>query len=178
MTVNHNCEGSIPSYGTNEIKMSKKILYIDMDGVVANFDATIDRYMRAGGYSTNPDMRSKLVDYICQRNPQIFSELEPIQGAVNAVKILSDYYDVYFLSTPMWDVPESFTSKRIWLELYFGELANRKLILTHRKDLAIGDFLIDDRIKHGVDKFQGEHIHFKKDEYEWDKVLAYLLGTC
>ena len=76
-------------------------------------------------------------------------------------------------------LPESHMGKRIWLEKYFGKLANKKLILTHRKDLNIGKYLIDDRIKNGVDKFTGEHLHFGTDKYpDWDSILNKLLAIC
>ena len=34
------------------------------------------------------------------------------------------------------------------------------MILSHRKDLLKGDYLIDDRPKHGADTFDGEWIRF------------------
>ena len=75
----------------------------------------------------------------------------------------------------MWSLPMSFMGKRIWLEKNFGELSNKKLILTHRKDLAIGDILIDDTKRNGADKFRGEFIMFDKISYNWDRILEHLL---
>lgn len=154
----------------------KKILYVDMDGVVADFDkAVLDLHPELSDIVCQQEKHDK-VDEICEANVDIFHHLEPIEGAIMSVKILSEYYDVYFLSTPMWKVPESFTGKRIWLENHFGELANKKLILTHRKDLNIGEYLIDDRINNGAGSFRGEHIHFRQEGFEtWDKVVVYLL---
>ena len=58
----------------------------------------------------------------------------------------------------------------------FGERINRKLILTHRKDLLKGDILIDDRPNNGAKNFDGELITFGSDQYpKWDAVLDYLL---
>lgn len=71
----------------------------------------------------------------------------------------------------MWLVPESFTGKRLWVEEHFGELATKRLILTHRKDLAIGDYLIDDRKANGAGEFTGVHIHFGTEHFpNWRKV--------
>ena len=87
-----------------------------------------------------------------------------------------EHYDVYFLSTPMWNVPNSFPGKRIWIDKHFGEAAEKRLILTHRKDLNMGEYLIDDRLRNGVDKFTGEHIHFGQKGFEtWAEVLEYLI---
>ena len=53
---------------------------------------------------------------------------------------------------------------------------NRKLILTHRKDLVKGDILIDDRPNNGAKDFEGEWIHFGSDTYpNWEITLKHLL---
>lgn len=153
--------------------MKRGRIYVDMDGVVADFNKKL--YELAPELNEMPlDLKADYIDHICTTYPTIFHELEPIEGAIDAVKRLDEYYEVYFLSTPMWHVPLSFTGKRIWLEQHFGAMATKKLILTHRKDLNIGDYLIDDRLKHGVDKFEGVHIHFGTRPFmTWDDVLCF-----
>jgi 5'(3')-deoxyribonucleotidase len=75
----------------------------------------------------------------------------------------------------MWDIPESYTDKRLWLEKYYGDLAKKRLILTNRKDLAIGDYLIDDRLKNGSEKFKGMFIHFGTKAFpDWESVITFL----
>lgn len=158
--------------------IKKKILYIDMDGVIADFEKAIVSYcpdIYTKGYDV--ETRSKMVDDICETNTDIFHSLEPMAGALEAIHELNEVYDIYFLSTPMWNVPESFTGKRIWIEKYFPEIGKKKLILTHRKDLNVGDFLVDDRIKHGVDKFSGIHIHYGTEDYpNWKITKDYLMA--
>ena len=152
----------------------KKILYLDMDGVIADFDHAIKVFvpdLHTADYSST----SHKVDAICEASPDIFHTLRPIDGAVESVIELFDLFDVYFLSTPMWNVPQSFTGKRIWLETHFGELAEKRLILTHRKDLNVGHFLVDDSVRNGVDRFSGEHIHFGTEKFlTWKVTLPYL----
>lgn len=154
--------------------MQKKILYIDMDGVVADFDKEIKKYapdIDTSDYETS----SEKVYAICKKNPVIFYDLDPMPHAVEAVKSLWNHFDIYFLSTPMWQVSESYSNKREWIEKHFGELAEKRLILTHRKDLCIGDYLVDDRLRNGVDQFKGEHIHFGTEQFpNWFIVHAYL----
>ena len=159
--------------------MNKKILYLDMDGVLADFDGRMKEIcpeLYTSEEFDTYDKKSDEIDAIVSRQPRIFETLNPMDGAIDAVKQLFSRYQVYFLSTPMWAVPESFMGKRIWLEKHFGEDAKKKLILSHRKDLAIGDYLVDDRTKNGAGEFTGEHIHFGQNEFPtWKETLDYLL---
>lgn len=155
--------------------MNKKILYIDMDGVVADFDGMIREIYPE--FDNHPEEeKSTVIDEVVYNNDYFFIDLIPISGSKEIVNKLFDMFEVYFLSTPMWDVPNSFSHKRIWLEQHYGENAKKKLILTHRKDLNIGDFLIDDRLKNGAGEFKGEHIHFGTEKYpNWEIIYDYLI---
>jgi 5'-nucleotidase len=158
--------------------MNKKILYLDMDGVIADFDKAINILcpgLKTGDEAPDYEGRADKVDEICEINREIFHTLPPIEGAIDSTKRLFEIYDLYFLSTPMDNVPESFTGKRIWLREHFGDLAKKRLILTHRKDFNIGHFLVDDRLRNGAGEFKGEHIHFGTPKYpNWDVTLKYL----
>ncbi len=155
----------------------KKIVYIDLDGVTANFDKKMGELAPDLFLGDGPDyeIRSKMVDEVIKNNLTMFQEIDPIDGAIDSINQLMEFFDVYFLSTPVWAVPESFSGKRIWVEKYFGDAIKKRLILTHRKDLVIGDFLIDDRLKNGAAEFKGEHIHFGSDRFpNWKYVVEYL----
>ena len=147
----------------------KKILHIDLDGVIADFISAMHSHplRKIPPYEEHPDTI-----------PHIFRNLQPIEGAVTVVQKLlsSDKYEIYFLSTAPWNNPSAWTDKRLWLEDHFGESINRRLILTHRKDLIRGDILIDDRPNNGSDKFQGEWIQFGSVSFpDWQSILNYLL---
>lgn len=151
-----------------------------MDGVCANFEKAIldiDPTIIVGESPQWNEMSTR-VNQICWNNPSIFLGLEPIEGADRAIRSLDDYFEIYFLSTPMWSLPESFTDKRLWIQRQYGDWAKERLILTHRKDLAIGDFLVDDNKRRGVDKFQGEHIHIFTDPRfpDWKTTHDYLIA--
>lgn len=146
-----------------------------MDGVVADFDLVVNSLDPNIEKETDKEIRGKMVDRVAELNPDLFHNLPPISGAIIAVNKLFHYYDIYFLSTPMWALPESMSGKRIWIERYFGDLAKKRLILTHRKDLNIGHFLVDDRLKNGASEFIGEHIHFGTPRFpNWDVTYDYL----
>ena len=72
----------------------KKILYIDMDGVLVDFQTGIDKLTD----QQKIDFRNRL--YLV---PGIFSLMEPLPGAIEAYRMLSNKYDTYILSTPPWD---------------------------------------------------------------------------
>ena len=159
--------------------MEKEILYYDMDGVLANFVKAMGDILPGVPMGDGPDYeeRSKLVHEACQKHPRIFLHLEPIPGAIEAVLEVMQHYDVYFLSTPMEDLPESFTDKFLWLRRHFGEKASRRLVLSSRKDLSIGAFLVDDTHRYGAGDFTGTHIHFGSREFPDHKAVTnYLLS--
>jgi len=79
------------------------------------------------------------------------------------------------LSTSPWENSSAWSDKLVWVKKYLGRDAYKRLILSHHKELNIGDYLIDYRLKNGADKFQGELIHFGSDKFpDWDSVVMYL----
>lgn len=159
--------------------MTKKIVYIDMDGVIVDFQSQIDFHFEYKPeykiiYQDNPD-----------EIPGIFRNPKPIIGAVDAIYDLheSGKYDLFIATSATWGNVESAMHKREWIEEHFQDLFKKKMIITHRKDLLIGDYLIDDREANGAKDFKGELIPFgwayEKETWNtyptWDDVLKKLL---
>lgn len=148
----------------------QKIVYIDLDGVVADFDKGKQDHPlgNATPYKGRPD-----------KIPGIYEKLEPIKGAIESVNKLLDapQFNVYFLSTAPWDNPEAWMHKRLWIDQHFETKKIRKrLILSHQKHLMIGDYLIDDRRFNGASEFTGQWIHFGSETYpDWRAVINYLI---
>lgn len=148
----------------------KKILYVDLDGVMVDLENhAIKRH--------GPDAIKNL-GKLTSIDKELFNDPEPIPGAIEAIKLLWDKYDIYFLSTAPWSNPSAFTAKRRWVQTHLGKLAHKRLILSHRKDLCIGDYLIDDRPNNGAAEFRGEWIQFGQPGFEdWSKIIDYLGDT-
>ena len=107
--------------------------------------------------------------------PDIFSLMEPLPGAVESFKELTEKFDTYILSTSPWENPSAWSDKLVWVKNYLGPNANKRLILSHHKNLNAGDFLIGDRTKNGVNEFKGEHLHFGTPMFpDWKAVVDYL----
>jgi len=143
-----------------------KILYIDMDNVLVDFPSAFSEL--------SEDILAEY-DSRLDEVPGIFSLMKPMQGAQEAFNELSVIFDTYILSTSPWENPSAWSDKLIWVKKYLGSNAHKRLILSHHKNLNAGHFLVDDRLKNGADKFQGEHLHFGTSKFpDWDAVLTYL----
>ena len=138
-----------------------------MDNVLVDFSSGVERI---------PEHLQIEYEGRMDEAPGIFSLMRPLPGAIHSFEMLSNNYDTYILSTAPWKNPSAWSDKNLWVRKYLGEIAYKRLILTHHKNLNLGDFLIDDRIANGVNLFKGKHIMFGSNEYpNWEAVCNYLL---
>lgn len=155
---------------------SRKILYVDMDGVIVDFDSAFDRL--------DPAVRQQYRGREDQI-PGLFALMDPIPGAIEAVTELSALYDTYILSTVPWGNISGASQKIEWIQRHFGAEKGtplwKRVILSHHKHLNRGDFLIDDRPhRNGAAQFAetntgAETLHFGSPEFpDWPAILAYL----
>ena len=148
-----------------------KSIYFDMDGVLVDY---------AGGRKFASQYELDMVSNDLARIPGIFARLDPMPGALDAVATLAQTYECHVLSTAPWENSSAWTDKVNWIFKYFGSDAKspffQRINITHDKGMFEGDYLIDDRTKHGVLRFKGEWIEFGCAQFpNWDAVLAYLL---
>lgn len=149
----------------------KKIVYVDMDNVLVDFPSGIDRLTDAERieYSGNYD-----------ECPGIFAKMDPLEGAIEGYRFLSENFDTYILSTAPWLNPSAWTDKLNWVHRHLGAEkgtpAYKRLNISHHKHLLMGDYLIDDRTKNGAAEFKGLHIHFGTDPrfMDWDQVIQFM----
>ena len=143
-------------------------LFFDMDGVLVNFQSGIDKLSE----ETKREYEGRLDEV-----PGIFSLMDPMPGAVEAVRELSEHYDVYILSTAPWNNLTAYSDKIQWLTKHFGDLFKKRVIVTHCKNLCDGDYLVDDRAKNGASEFPGEWVQFGTERYpDWEEVTRYLIS--
>ncbi len=151
------------------ITVMKKILYIDMDNVLVDFASGIERIDE----DKRQNFQGNLDDV-----PGIFALMDPMPGAIEAYKRLAEHFDTYILSTSPWNNPTAWSDKLEWVKKHLGEVAHKRLILTHHKDLNRGDYLVDDREKNGASDFSGELVLFGSEKFlDWEKVSNYLLKS-
>ena len=133
--------------------MKKLTILIDMDGVLVDFQSGINCFPEGTGE-----------DFGGWDNvPTIFSCMQPMPGAIDAFHELARRHDVYIVSTAPWANSTAWSDKRDWVVRHLGKAAEKRLILTHHKQLVRGDVIIDDRTKRGVAEHDARHIHFGRD---------------
>lgn len=156
----------------------KPIVYVDMDNVLVDFQSGLNRVPEAikDEYADDGTGKPHYDDI-----PHIFSLMDPMPGAIDAMRKLSKHCDLYILSTAPWLNPTAWCDKLEWVQRYFGKgegsIFYKRLIISHHKDYNRGDFLIDDREKNGAKEFKGELIAFGSSEFpDWTTVVKYLLN--
>ena len=115
--------------------MRRKRIYIDLDNTVADYLGMAERL----------NVSPKDAKHI----PNFFINLEPIEGAIEAYRLLEAHFDLYFLTTAPWSNPRSLMEKVEWVKKYFPT-AYKNIIFSHHKDLLSGEYLIDDSTKNGA----------------------------
>lgn len=149
---------------------------IDLDGVVADWDAEFDRLLDihgdvAAGIPRTAERTSwnikagrtteerRVIDAIFSESG-FYARLQPIRGAVGAVRAMGRTgIDVRFCTTPWVPNPTCASDKSNWVLKYFGPRLAARVIQTGDKTLVRGDFLVDDRPEvTGEDVPSWEHI--------------------
>lgn len=150
-------------------EIRKPIVYVDMDNVLVDFPTGIARL--------SPEDKEKY-NGSYDDCPGIFELMDPLLGAIDGYRFLAENFDTFILSTAPWKNPSAWSHKLEWVHRHLGDVAYKRLILTHRKDLNLGDYLIDDRTKNGADRFGGIHIHFGQPDFpDWNAVIDYFEGV-
>ncbi|RRG18452.1 hypothetical protein D3P96_00235 [Weissella viridescens] len=148
--------------------MTKPKLFLDMDNVLVDTLPVLNAQNMKTEMVAKPD-----------QIPGIFKNLPPVDGAVEAVKVLSEDYEMYILSTAPWNNPSAWQDKLIWLQKYFGmDETNpfyKRVVMAHDKGLVhgTGGILVDDRPYHGASAWDDESTDSFWLQYGFDAKLVW-----
>jgi len=144
----------------------KKRVFVDMDNVLVDFESGLAQVSE----EVKQEYEGRLDEI-----PGLFSLMKPMLGAIDAMHELQKRYDLFILSTAPWKNPSAWSDKVTWVTKYLDDVFHKRMVITHRKDLCQGDYLIDDRGKNGTSEFAGEWIEFGSEKFpDWNSVLKYL----
>lgn len=147
----------------------KKRVFVDMDNVLVYFES---------GLAQVSEEVKKEYEGRLDEIPGLFGLMKPMPGAIEAVHELQKHYDLFILSTAPWKNPSAWSDKVTWVTKYLDDVFHKRMVITHRKDLCQGDYLIDDRGKNGTSEFAGEWIEFGSEKFpDWNSVLVYLMNV-
>jgi hypothetical protein len=136
-------------------------IFVDLDGVVVDFDG----HMRRTGRSA-AEVKVEVGAYY---------DMRPIDGALEAVRSLIGMgFEVWIATKPPTGIAHAYSDKAAWVWKHLPEL-KRRIIITHDKGLLgdAGDFLCDDRPhKANCEAFTGTLLRFV-DGFHWPQALKF-----
>lgn len=91
----------------------KKILYIDMDNVLVDFQSGLDQIDG-----------EKLEEFKGHEDdiPDLFAKMKPMPGAIEAFNYLAHHLNTYILTTALWKNPTAITDKKNWALRYLPKV--------------------------------------------------------
>lgn len=123
--------------------MTECRLYLDMDGVFADFDAGVRRALGKRPESDD-EMWAKV-----KKVPGFFAGLPLMPHALQLWEQVKMYHPMFLTALPN-SLPIAAHQKRQWVDRYFGRLI--PVVCTQSKTkwyyCAHGDILVDDRVKY------------------------------
>lgn len=144
----------------------KKRIIIDMDGVLADVYKQFISYeeKETGNKINLRDLKGK-EEYQAFKNGRtyvhskgFFRNAPVMEGAVSALQILNNLYEVFVVSAAM-EFPNSLVEKHEWLHEHFPFITWHQIVFCGSKLVVQGDVMIDDHFKN-LDNFNGQTILF------------------
>lgn len=154
-----------------DFELVQQRIAIDMDEVLADTAAhQLAWYERDFGAGiTKRDLHGRHLHTVIPKehhprlrehlhHPEFFRGIPVMPGAQDAVRTLSERYEIFVASAAM-EHPVSFNAKFAWLKEHFPEMSSSRWIFCGDKSVLGADYLIDDS-PYQLVKFRGEPIIF------------------
>lgn len=139
-----------------------KTIAVDMDGVLADWELSFYEEMsaahpdcplvkpldRRGPFHAQkqvPDGWKSKSTFVIHRKG-FYSDLRPIDGAIEAMHFLAETQDVFILTAPMNSHATCHSEKAEWVRKNLGKEWMKRVVLTNDKTRVHADLLIDDRL--------------------------------
>ncbi len=153
----------------------KKIILVDMDNVLADYEsAFLEQYRAKFPHNFYIPLKDRKRFYVHEEYPQkdwedvrtiynapgFFANLPVIEGGKEALEEMKELgFDVFICSSPVNKYQYCVPEKYAWVEKNLGFEWTKKIIMTKDKTLVYGDMLIDDKPEHkGLTIPPWEHI--------------------
>ena len=135
--------------------MKKLQIVFDVDGVLADTQTEVlNRYNSEYGLQLSLEditcwdltriqkPGTDVIKYFTQ--PGFFACLKPIKGSQEIVDCLAAAVDELFVATS--SPIEGLADKALWVRKYFPQIPPENIILITRKDMLLGDIILDDAL--------------------------------
>lgn len=137
-----------------------RTILVDMDGVLANFEkGLLDEFRRRCPNKLYIPLNERTTFHARDQYPEdsrqvlreiikskgFYRNLEPIAGALEAIKEISSDNLVFICTSPANDYENCVGEKFWWVEERLGREWTKRIVLTNDKTIVRGDYLIDDK---------------------------------
>ena len=166
--------------------MKRKIVFFDMDNVLVDFESAL----YADKIKNLVPKYESVVDGVKRTNyddiPEIFSYSKPVEGAVEALKAISQKFEVFIISHASWANPVSWSNKLEWVKKYFdsdnvnGTFYKRLVLAQDRDVTTITDsYLVEGKPYHNASHKSGSNVIYLNktngDFRDWSSVVNHLM---
>ena len=158
--------------------MNKKIILVDMDGVLANFEkGFLDAWRKKFPQNSYIPLEKRKTFRVRDNYPNevkkevegiyttsgFFQNLGVIRGGKEALaKIQALGHEIFICTSPISKYENCVLEKYHWVAQNFGYEWTKKIIVARDKTLIHGDILIDDKPEHiGLKKPVWKHVLFE-----------------
>lgn len=117
----------------------------------------------------NVEIGNKIYDYL--QTPGLYLRLEPLRGAVEALRLLHDSgHDIHIITADS-ETPQTAADKVTWCRSWLGFLDRKQVTISHQKHRFLTDVFIDDA-PHNI------QAHAKRQPEAYRMAIAWPYNKC